>query len=211
VVRKSIKKSDQPDLAMRREPQQVRSQERIDRILETAERLIIEKGLAKLSVREVARRSETNIATFYQFFPNRAALVRRIVERHQAGLAETIEGAIADSKGANVRETFATLQSRTLDFYKANPVTTEIWPGTHADQTLRAVNNSDNEANIQRMADLIQFLRPDVTRIIARKSALLILITTAPVIRYCVTLPPDAIEGVLQMHLDQVEFLVSSL
>lgn len=211
VVRKKLEKSVTRDLKMRREPQQARSQERIDRILIAAEQLIVEKGLAELSVREVARRTETNIATFYQFFPNRAALVRRIVEMHQAGLAETIEGAISESEGADIRTAIATLQSRTLAFYKSNPVVTEIWPGTHADHTLRAVNQADNQANIQRIAQLVRSLKPDIEAEAARKAALLILITTAPVIRHCVTLPPEITEGVLEMHLDQVVFTISSL
>ncbi|MEL7130254.1 MAG: hypothetical protein AAGK23_11970, partial [Pseudomonadota bacterium] len=119
--------------------------------------------------------------------------------------------AIADSRALDIRSAFRTLQARTLAFYKANPVTTEIWPGTHADHTLRAVNNTDNQANIARIAELIYVFKPDADPDLVRKTAMLVLITTAPVIRYCVTLPDNLTEGILDLHLDQVVFTLSSI
>lgn len=59
----------------RKQPTQARAQERVQRILKTAERLLANEGYEVFSTNRVAKEAEVNIASLYQYFPNKQALI----------------------------------------------------------------------------------------------------------------------------------------
>lgn len=68
--------------AMRRQPKQIRSQERVHQILDAAEALFIELGYEHTTTRAIANRAEVPIGSLYQFFPDKAAIVRALANRY---------------------------------------------------------------------------------------------------------------------------------
>lgn len=68
-------------LEPRREPQQARSRVRLERILDATGELLGEIGVDGLSTRMIAARAGVNVATIYQFFPNKYAVIAALVER----------------------------------------------------------------------------------------------------------------------------------
>lgn len=73
----------QPDAGLRSvaRPKQARSQETLYRILEAAEKLIEEKGIADVSVPEIVRRAGSSVGGFYARFRDKNELLRAIEER----------------------------------------------------------------------------------------------------------------------------------
>ncbi|MEV8636403.1 TetR family transcriptional regulator [Streptosporangium sp. NPDC051023] len=67
---------------LRRRPAQRRSLERVERMLDECARLLDEVGYEALTTKEVARRAEVPIGTFYQFFPDKQGLVRALALRN---------------------------------------------------------------------------------------------------------------------------------
>jgi AcrR family transcriptional regulator len=67
---------------LRRRPAQRRSQERVERMLDECARLLDEVGYDALTTKEVARRAEVPIGTFYQFFNDKQGLVRALALRN---------------------------------------------------------------------------------------------------------------------------------
>ncbi|MEU0517079.1 TetR/AcrR family transcriptional regulator [Streptosporangium sp. NPDC006007] len=67
---------------LRRRPAQRRSLERVERMLDECARLLDEAGYEALTTKEVARRAEVPIGTFYQFFPDKQGLVRALALRN---------------------------------------------------------------------------------------------------------------------------------
>lgn len=195
---------------MRKQPAQKRSQARIDRIIEVAETLICEKGLSELAIREVARASETNIASFYQYFPNRSALVRKIVEKHQALLHEMLKQGVAHARTLSVHAALSHMQNETVNFYNAHPVAAEIWPGTHGDHALRALNGKDNRVNIAMLAGLVRDLNNQIDEQKSLIIATLILTTTAPVTRVSLSLPDAMGEYLRQAQVEQLTRLIEA-
>ncbi|NUR87612.1 MAG: TetR/AcrR family transcriptional regulator [Nonomuraea sp.] len=82
---------------LRRRPAQRRSVERVERMLDECALLLDEIGYDALTTKEVARRAEVPIGTFYQFFRDKQALVRalalRNLEAFLGRVTERIEGA----------------------------------------------------------------------------------------------------------------------
>src|SRR6478672_9941343 len=65
----------------RRMPKQERSRDRIDAILATTMRLIGEKGIDAVTMKEVGMLAGGPIATVYHYFPNKSAILAMLYER----------------------------------------------------------------------------------------------------------------------------------
>lgn len=64
-----------------RPPRQVRSQKTLERVLDAAEEIIAERGVAALTVSEVVRRADSSVGAFYARFPDKDALLATLHER----------------------------------------------------------------------------------------------------------------------------------
>ncbi|AKT42466.1 TetR/AcrR family transcriptional regulator [Chondromyces crocatus] len=69
---------------LRRTPKQDRSRETVNVILQATTYILIREGYAALTTNRVAERAGVNIASLYQFFPNKEALVVELERRHVA-------------------------------------------------------------------------------------------------------------------------------
>ena len=67
-------------LRRRRSPNQDRSREAVERILDASRDLLAEHGVEKLTTRRIAARADVNVSTLYQFFPNKHAIVYTLYE-----------------------------------------------------------------------------------------------------------------------------------
>ncbi|MFV8161518.1 TetR/AcrR family transcriptional regulator [Mycobacterium sp. 134] len=66
----------------RRQPVQERSRRRVERIRAAALELLETQGVDAVTTRAIAHRAEVPVATVYQFFPNRDAILQEIVADH---------------------------------------------------------------------------------------------------------------------------------
>lgn len=85
---------------LRRRPAQRRSVERVERMLDECAHLLDEVGYEALTTKEVARRAEVPIGTFYQFFSDKQGLVRALALRNLDAflirVAESVSHAVID-------------------------------------------------------------------------------------------------------------------
>ena len=85
----SLRKSLAP-LAWVRPPQQQRSQQTFERILDAAEGFIVENGVQALTVSAVVARASSSVGAFYARFPDKGALLSTLHQRDcEAALATT--------------------------------------------------------------------------------------------------------------------------
>ena len=83
---------------LRRRPAQRRSLERVERMLDECARLLDEVGYEALTTKEVARRAEVPIGTFYQFFPDKHGLVRALALRNLEAFLARIIGRLGSAR-----------------------------------------------------------------------------------------------------------------
>lgn len=81
---------------VRTEPQQRRSLERIDLLLDTAADIIDEHGVNGLSTSAVATRSGSSVGVVYRYFPNIDSLLLALADRNMALYLERFEERIAE-------------------------------------------------------------------------------------------------------------------
>ncbi|WP_204075645.1 TetR family transcriptional regulator [Planotetraspora phitsanulokensis] len=80
---------------LRRRPAQRRSQERVERMLDECARLLDEAGYEALTTKEVARRAEVPIGTFYQFFSDKQGLVKALALRNLDAFLDSVATRLA--------------------------------------------------------------------------------------------------------------------
>ena len=78
------RRSKGPDLALRRAPVQARGQATFERILDTTADLLESVGVEGLTTNLIAQAAEVNVATLYQYFPNKQAVLLALFERQSA-------------------------------------------------------------------------------------------------------------------------------
>jgi AcrR family transcriptional regulator len=67
---------------MRHVPQQTRSQQRVDLILETASLLFSEVGYEAVTTNAIAERADISIGSLYRYFPDKEAIMRALTRRY---------------------------------------------------------------------------------------------------------------------------------
>ena len=109
-----------PDLRWIRPPQQVRSQETLERLLDAAEHLVAEKGFEDTGVAEVARRAGSSVGAFYARFPDKDALLHALYERYYEQAIATADAALEPSRweAARIPEVLAAVVRFLVSIYR---------------------------------------------------------------------------------------------
>ena len=93
-------------LEVRRTPQQVRSQRRVEKILEAAAAVMSEVGFEAATTNAIAERAGVSIGSLYQFFPNKAAILYALNARCLDDLHVTLDNAFTSEAPLLPIETF---------------------------------------------------------------------------------------------------------
>lgn len=146
---------------LRREPTQRRSRERVERILAVATELIAAQGSDALRMAEVAAKAEISIGSLYQYFPDKAAVIRALAERYNAEGRACIEDGLRDVRdAAGLRDAFGRLIDIYYRLFLAEPVMRDIWSGLQADKGLREIDLEDSRINGRVLAAALARIDP---------------------------------------------------
>ena len=85
----------QPAPALRRRPRQSRAQASSDALQQAFVQLLLERGYAKATIREIAAVAGVSIGTFYEYFGDKQSLAALCIHRHVLALADRLRDAIA--------------------------------------------------------------------------------------------------------------------
>jgi AcrR family transcriptional regulator len=70
------------DPNLRRQPQQKRGQQRVEKILVAAAEVFAEAGFAAATIQQIADRANTAVGSIYQFFPDKLAIFHALFTKH---------------------------------------------------------------------------------------------------------------------------------
>lgn len=147
--------------AARRAPTQRRSRERMERILDVAAQVIAERGSDSMRMSEVADLAGISIGSLYQYFPDKAAIVRTLFQRYNTAGRVCIEAGLADVQDMKaLTAAFGALIDTYYALFLAEPVMRDIWSGTQADRQLQKVELADSRANAALLAAALRRVRP---------------------------------------------------
>jgi AcrR family transcriptional regulator len=105
----------------RKTPRQARSRATVDAILEAVAYILARHGYAGLTTNRVAERAGVNIASLYQFFPNKASLITELQRRHVEASRAAAAEAIAATRDRSISGVIAALVRSGLASHAVNP------------------------------------------------------------------------------------------
>ncbi|ESY65108.1 TetR family transcriptional regulator [Mesorhizobium sp. LNHC252B00] len=143
----------------RRRPKQERSRERIDAILSTTMRLIGEKGIDAVTMKEVSLLAGGPIATVYHYFPNKSAILAMLYERFSEASRARLTAIIADVREA---KDVIVAADRLLDDYLSrvagDPAIQDLQNAIQADKALKNLDIAETRHQARMFCDHVAAL-----------------------------------------------------
>jgi AcrR family transcriptional regulator len=109
-----------PVTYLRKAPRQARAQATFEAIVEAAARILSESGPRGLKTSHVAERAGVSVGSLYQYFPDRKAIVRALIQR-QLARAEALRPAALDDPMASRSERLRAAVDWHFDVHAADP------------------------------------------------------------------------------------------
>lgn len=78
------------DIAIKKRPKQARSQATFDAIVQACAWILVEEGYAAATTNRIADRAGVNIASLYEYFPNKESIVAELTERELQNFVQAI-------------------------------------------------------------------------------------------------------------------------
>lgn len=173
-----------------RAPSQQRARERVEKILAVAAALIAKGGSEAMRMGDVAAQADISIGSLYQYFPDKAAILRELNERYNASCRLLIAAELGKVKTkADLKRIFAALLDVYYQFYRSEPVIRDIWSGAQADRGLQDLDFEDNRLNAAVLAEVLIRLHPNADPARLHSTAFLVMHLSGSTMRAAVALP----------------------
>lgn len=184
---------------LRRLPKQERSRERVDEILNVAIRLIGEKGIDAVTMKEVAQLSGGPIASVYQYFPNKSAIIATLYERYNRNVAALITEALADINSiARLHKAVDQMLARYTRMMRQNPPLLDLVNAVHADKKLQYLDIEETNKLVGEFFDATAHLFPEAGRLQYRRTLFLLVQLASSTVRMCFAMDRQEGDALIQ-------------
>ncbi|SPF07480.1 TetR/AcrR family transcriptional regulator [Streptomyces sp. MA5143a] len=164
--------TDEPDgsdmvqvtaLRLRRMPRQARAREKVARVLEAAERLLVAEGADVLTTTRVAAESGVSVGALYQYLPDREAIVEALADMYLTRLEAAMEAFVELARTETWSDPVTVLVDAFADIYRSEPGFRALWFGRHLTEWTRQADSKHKRvmaAGLHRIL-VAQRLLPD--------------------------------------------------
>jgi len=108
-------------LLPRKQPRQERSRFTVDAILEAAADILVRNGYDRLTTNRIADRAGVNVASLYQYFPGKEAVVAELRRRHGAAERAAVRDVLVLRRGQGLEATLRALIARGVAAHAVAP------------------------------------------------------------------------------------------
>lgn len=147
-------------------PQQARTRESLERLLDTAERLVAERGFDGVGIIEIAQHASSSVGSFYRRFRDKDGLLHALHERFCAAARATADAALAPERwaGTSTEDVLDEFSAFLVRIYREREglLRAFLLRGA-ADATVHERNNQLFEYIADRLRDLLADRRADFT------------------------------------------------
>jgi AcrR family transcriptional regulator len=147
----------------RRRASQTRSKATVERILDSAVSLIVEKGADGVTMTEIARRSNVVIGSLYQYFADKSAINRALLGRHHEDVRRMLKEYLSGVETFN--DFMAAIEAATAKYYalhQSDPLVNGIWSAVQTDAELQRIDLADTLQNARQLHAISRPLLPAV-------------------------------------------------
>jgi len=181
-------------------PRQARSREKFDAILKKTLQLIHEKGYESVSVREIAREVGLPIASVYQYFPNKLAIVRQLFEGYTTSLTELLREELlilADEPSeSSLNRVINSIVDHMVEHLREHPEFLDVWRCVDGSPELRALNRKDTIAVAETIKNAVLQMNPGADEDALMCRALIVCETANATVKLAQELPASRRKGI---------------
>jgi AcrR family transcriptional regulator len=141
-----------------RPPQQVRSRETLDRILDAAEQVLADKAFGEATLAEIMERAGVTVGAFYRRFPDKDALLHHLDERFFAELHRRADDTLDPARwsDASSREIIREFVAQAVEVYSSRRgLLRSLFLRARTDAVLQRSAMRVNEVFIARLRGLL--------------------------------------------------------
>ncbi|MBB2685479.1 UNVERIFIED_ORG: AcrR family transcriptional regulator [Rhizobium etli] len=150
-------------IGLRRKPKQERSIQRLDIILAAAAQIIAKKGVSAMRMTELAIAAKVPIGSVYQYFPEKAAIVKALFDQHASAIQTKTAAMFSDVQSLDqALDLVCDIIDWYYDSYHDDPVYLGVWMGTETDQDLLRLNIEHSSRVAGIFHDAVRRLAPDL-------------------------------------------------
>jgi AcrR family transcriptional regulator len=190
---------------LRRPPIQRRSTERVERILEAAQRVLDREGAEALSTVRVAEEAGVSIGSLYHWYPDKEAIAEALALRYWDELADLIEGvADATERGGVEAPIERTLEVLAAGF-RARPGFLALWFGGLRTEGVRDATRPVRQRAAVAIERLLVVIAPGSDPALRARVANVLTVIGDGLLREAFRLDPDGqpellAEGAIALH-----------
>ncbi|MDL5205044.1 TetR/AcrR family transcriptional regulator [Streptomyces sp. ALI-76-A] len=135
--------------SLRRTPQQARSRARLARVLQAAERVLIDEGVEALTTTRIAAEAKVSVGSLYQYLPDRGAIIEALAAGYFAKLEAVMDGLVEAAAERGWEDPVGVLIDAYAEIYRTEHGFRALWFGSGLTERTRAADREHK----RRMAD----------------------------------------------------------
>ena len=108
-------------LSPRKLPRQERSHATVEALLQATTDILVRQGASRLTTNRIAERAGVNIASLYQYFPSKHAIIAELRRRHGAEQRAAVRRSLIAHRGDDLETTLRALVSMGVAAHAVNP------------------------------------------------------------------------------------------
>jgi len=159
---------------LRRVPRQARSRERLARMLDAAEELLVTEGPAALTTTRVAAAAGVSVGSLYQYLPDKEAIVEALANRYLAEFEALMEALAAAAAAERWDDPVGRLLDAFADAYRERPGYRALWFGREMTPGLRAADRENKAALAHGLERVLESLGAGGDAHVAARAGVLI-------------------------------------
>jgi AcrR family transcriptional regulator len=163
--------------SLRAQPKQKRGQRRVDAILNAASERFAEVGYENATIIEIAARADTSVGSLYQFFANKEAILKALVERYVERASVVFAGMEVEAfpqmtLEQSIKAILVPLKAFIRDNRDFQVIFSSPTGSTYVDETIRSMD----EAFLARTGASLLRARPNMSAEDLRKYSLVCMV-----------------------------------
>lgn len=175
----------------RREPQQARSRERLWRVLDAADEVLIHEGADALTTTRVAEAAGISVGSLYHYFPDKDAIVEALAVGYWSDFEDLVDGVAHADEITPFEDPADAILDALAAGFRARPGFQALWYGGLRTEKVRDATRPTRHAIARSVERVLAVHWPDARREDRTVAAQMVVLVGDGLLREAFRLDPD--------------------
>ena len=134
------------DPSLRRIPQQERSRQKLQLVIDAADRLLAVDGADALATTRIAAEAGVSVGTVYQYFPDKEAIAEALARQYWKDFAQRVDEVAVRDEAEPLEDPLGTVIDALAEGFRSRPGFRALWFGGLRTERIRAATRPIRDA-----------------------------------------------------------------